>query len=49
MAWVDAATVVSHGEGWLVVEAVGPLLPEEAATKTPAAAARMKASSTASR
>src|SRR4051794_2223152 len=34
--WVDAATAVTHGERWLAVEAVGPSLPAEAATNTPA-------------
>ena len=47
-ACVDAATVVTHGLLWATVEAVGPLLPAEAATKTPAAAAPRKAYSTAS-
>ncbi len=44
-----AATVVIHGLGWLVVDASGPLLPDEAATNTLAAAAFRKAISTASR
>ena len=34
--WVDAATVVTHGPWWSVVPAPGPLLPADAATKTPA-------------
>ena len=34
---VEAATVVTHGDRWLAVEAPGPSLPAEAATKTPAA------------
>ena len=37
--WVPAATVVIHGLGWATVPDVGPLLPAEAATKTPASAA----------
>src|SRR6478609_1521253 len=45
---VEAATVVSHGEAWFTVEAVGPELPAEADTKTPAAAAFRKASATGS-
>jgi len=45
---VDAATVVVHGETWLAVAAVGPLLPADAATRTPAAYASRKASSTGS-
>ena len=45
---VEAATVVSHGLLWATVDAVGPLLPAEVATKTPAAAAPRKAYSTAS-
>ena len=47
-ACVDAATVVTHGLLCATVEAVGPLLPAEVATKTPAAAAPRKAYSTAS-
>ena len=47
--WVPAATVVSQGPGWATVLVVGPLLPAEAATKTPASAAFRKAISTASR
>jgi hypothetical protein len=35
--WVDAATLVTHGERWLAVPAPGPSLPAEAETKTPAA------------
>src|SRR5215217_7201614 len=45
---VEAATVVSHGAAWLTVETVGPELPAEAETKTPAAAAFRKASATGS-
>ena len=45
---VLAATVVSHGELCATVEAPGPLLPAEVATKTPAAAALRNASSTGS-
>src|SRR6478752_6429636 len=36
---VPAATVVSHGLGCATVLAVGPLLPADAATNTPASAA----------
>jgi hypothetical protein len=36
---VLAATVVSHGELWFTVLAVGPELPAEAETKMPAEAA----------
>ena len=43
-----AATVVSHGELWATVEAPGPLLPADAATKTLAAAALKNATSTGS-
>src|SRR5690606_2688409 len=46
--WVDAATVVTHGETWLTVAAPGPLLPAEAETKTPAAYASRNANSTGS-
>ena len=46
---VPAATVVSHGPGCATVLVVGPLLPAEAATNTPASAAYMNAISTASR
>src|SRR5690606_21440562 len=46
--WVEAATVVTHGETWLTVDAPGPLLPAEAATNTPAAYASRNASSTGS-
>src|SRR6478736_1132368 len=46
---VPAATVVSHGPGCATVLAVGPLLPADAATNTPASAAYMKAISTGSR
>jgi hypothetical protein len=35
--WVDAATVVTQGDRWSLVEAPGPELPADAATKTPAA------------
>ncbi len=40
--------MVSQGLLWATVEAVGPLLPAEAATKTPASAAPAKAISTGS-
>ena len=40
---VPAATVVTQGDGWATVEAVGPLLPAEADTKMPALAAKRKA------
>src|SRR4051812_16796232 len=40
-----AATVVSHGLGWATVETVGPSLPAEAATKTPASSANRNATS----
>ena len=43
-----AATVVSHGELWATVEAPGPLLPADVATKTLASAAKRNASSTGS-
>ena len=43
-----AATVVSHGELCATVLAPGPLLPADAATKTPASAANMKLISTGS-
>src|SRR6478735_6021352 len=46
--WVEAATVVTHGERWFAVEAPGPSLPAEAATNTPAAYASRNASSTGS-
>ena len=46
---VPAATVVIHGLGWATVLAVGPLLPAEAATNTPASAAYRNAISTGSR
>ena len=46
---VPAATVVSHGLGWATVAVVGPLLPADAATKTPASAALKNATSTGSR
>src|SRR5688500_7881782 len=46
---VLAATVVSQGLGWATVEAPGPLLPAEAATKTPAFDAKRNATSTGSR
>ena len=42
---VPAATVVSHGPGWATVEDVGPLLPADAATNTPASAAKRNATS----
>ena len=45
---VEAATVVTHGPRWSVVLAPGPELPADAATKTPAAYASRKASSTGS-
>ena len=45
---VLAATVVSHGAPWFTVLAVGPELPAEAATKTPADAAERKARATGS-
>ena len=48
LACVEAATVVSHGLLCATVEAVGPLLPAEVATKTFAAAAPRNANSTAS-
>ena len=38
-SWVPAATVVIHGLGCATVAVVGPLLPAEAATNTPASAA----------
>jgi hypothetical protein len=40
---VPAATVVIHGLGWATVPVVGPLLPAEAETKTPAFAANRNA------
>ena len=46
---MPAATVVSQGLGWATVDAVGPLLPAEAATNTPASAANRNATSTGSR
>ena len=46
---VPAATVVSHGLGCATVLVVGPLLPAEAATNTPASAAYRNATSTGSR
>src|SRR5918995_2838638 len=48
-ACVLAATVVSHGPGCATVEAPGPSLPAEAATNTPARAAKRNATSTGSR
>ncbi len=42
---VEAATVVTHGDRWSLVDAPGPALPAEAATKTPAAYASRNASS----
>ena len=47
-SWVLAATVVIHGRLCATVLAPGPLLPAEAATNTPAAAALKNASSTGS-
>src|SRR3712207_4294547 len=46
--WVEAATVVTHGDRWSAVAAPGPEFPAEAATNTPAAYASRNASSTAS-
>src|SRR5215217_7650177 len=46
--WVDAATVVTHGDRWLTVPAPGPSLPADAETNTPAAYASRNASSTGS-
>src|SRR5262249_46474927 len=46
---VLAATVVSHGLGCATVDAVGPLLPADAATNTPASEAFRNATSTAFR
>ena len=46
---VPAATVVIQVLGWATVDVVGPLLPAEAATKTPASAANKNAISTGSR
>ena len=43
---VPAATVVIQGPGCATVPVVGPLLPAEAATNTPASAANRKAIST---
>src|SRR6185503_5758987 len=43
---VEAATVVTHGDRWPLVDAPGPELPAEAATNTPAAYASRNASST---
>ena len=34
--WVEAATEVTHGDRWLAVEAPGPSLPADDATKMPA-------------
>ena len=45
---VEAATVVSHGLLCATVEASGPELPADAATKTPASAAPSKANSVSS-
>ena len=45
---VSAATVVTHGEEWFTVFAVGPELPPEAETKIPASAAERKAMATGS-
>src|SRR5262249_45799487 len=47
-SWLLAATVVTHGELCATVDAVGPLLPADAAMKTPASAANMKETSTGS-
>jgi hypothetical protein len=44
---LEAATVVSHGLTWATATP-GPLLPADAATNTPAVAARRKACSTGS-
>jgi hypothetical protein len=46
---VPAATDASHGLMCATVDAVGPLLPADAATNTPASAANRYATSTASR
>ena len=46
---VEAATVVIHGLGCATVDAVGPSLPAELATKTPASSANSQATSTAFR
>ena len=35
--WVEAATVIIHGDRWLAVPAPGPSLPAEVETNTPAA------------
>ena len=43
---MPAATVVIHGLGCATVEAVGPLLPADVVTKTPAAAAKRNETST---
>ncbi len=47
-ATVLAATVVSQGATWLSVDAPGPSLPAEVATKMPALAAERNARSTGS-
>src|SRR5829696_4886090 len=46
--WVEAATVVTHGDRWSEVLGPGPALPAEAATNTPAAYASRNANSTGS-
>ena len=46
---VPAATVVVHGPGWATVPVVGPLLPADSLTKTPASSAKRNATSTGSR
>ena len=46
---VPAATVVSHGPGCATVPVVGPLLPAEAETNTPASAANRNETCTGSR
>src|SRR5688572_5358395 len=48
LLWVEAATVVTHGDRWSAVLAPGPALPAEAATNTPAWYASRNASSTGS-
>src|SRR5688572_2040541 len=47
-SWVPAATVISHGLLCATLDAAGPLLPADAATKTPASAAKRNATSTGS-
>src|SRR5262245_17043045 len=46
--WVEAATEETHGDRWLTVPAPGPSLPADVETKTSAAYASRKASSTGS-